>query len=230
MPTRPIVMCLLCFAAAPGLAAEPPPPDPVELGQQAKDAAGRARLIAYVEGTAAPQDRSKAIRALPRTRDDALVAKVTTWTTDASVWLKVEATIKLYHWGQVKVAYPLLVSLRDQGVAIRRAFQTNDDVLHPTYDAAAEAFFREGLASKNGYVRVDSAVGLIQLEKAGGALAVIDDVLLNEPKFTTRLAAVNYLVVVRDAPGVRGLLQKAAKDADEHVSARAKAVLAPLEK
>ena len=226
MTARLLALCLFCL---PSVAQGQAPPDPVALAQGAKEATGRAAFVAFVEGTATPQERSKAIRALPRAKDQALVEKLKAWTANASVFVQVEATIKLYQWGDSAFAYPLLVALRNQGVALRRAFQLNQEGEPPKLDAAAERFFREGLASSSAYVRVDSAVGLIHVGKPAGALDVIKDVLLNDPKYTTRLAAVNYLTPIKTSKGVRELLKLAAKDIDEHVSARAKAVLATLE-
>ncbi len=191
-----------------------------------KKAADEKALLAIITSVKAPLYlRASAIRAIRRQRNERFVPALKALLTDKTVALKVEATIKLYHWRFYAEALPVLRDLQDQGVAFRRAFETGFDDGLPTYDENARAFFDRGLKSENAYVRMDSAMGLIILGEAPLGVPVLRAVLVSDERYHIRMAAVNYLTPFKHVAVVRELLELAAKDADERVSQRAKQVL-----
>jgi HEAT repeat protein len=162
---------------------------------------------------------------LGRVKRDAFIADLKKMVEDKATAVRIESAIKLYQWKEHKFALPVLKKLRKQGVALRRAFQTGYEKGKPTYDKNAMAFFRDGIKNDNVYVRLDSAVGLVELDKAKKGLSVVKEVLENEEKYHIRMAAVNYMTPLKKNEKVRLLLQLATKDKDERVAKRARDVL-----
>ena len=85
--------------------------------------------------------------------------------------------------------------------------------------------FWAGIKNENVYVRLDSAVGLVELGLDKAGLPVIKTVLEKEEKYHIRMAAVNYMTPLKTNEKVRLLLQVATKDKDERVAKRARDVL-----
>ena len=170
-------------------------------------------------------ERASAIRALGKEKRDDVIEDLKKLVQDQNTAVKIEASIKLYQWGEQAFALPVLKELRTQGVALRRAFQTGYEAGKPTYDNNAQGFFKEGLKNENVYVRLDSAVGMIELGKVKEGVPVVKDVLEKEEKYHIRLAAVNYLTPLKTEAPVKDLLDLATKDKDERVSKRARDVL-----
>ena len=190
-----------------------------------KGADAETKLAAIIGGTGPGYERASAVRALGRKKRSKLVPLLEKLTRSKATAVRIEASIKLYQWGEHRVALPQLKTLRAEGVALRRAFQTGYHKGKPTYDSRALAFFRAGIRSDNVYVRLDSAVGLIELKKPSEGLSIVRRVLEQEPKYHIRMAAVNYLTPLKTKASVRALLKLAVNDKDEAVAKRARDVL-----
>ena len=231
--------------AAPGEAAKPAPGSPEEqaqklqqemeerrkriqeiytLGRSTEDK-DKGALKDIIVGTGPVYERASAIRALGKDKREDVIPDLKKLIEDPATAVKIEASIKLYQWGEQAFALPVLKDLRTQGVALRRAFQTGYEKGKPTYDGNALGFFKDGVKNENVYVRLDSAVGLIELGKVKDGVPVVKEVLTKEDKYHIRLAAVNYLTPLKAEPPVKELLELAVKDADERVSKRATDVL-----
>ena len=192
---------------------------------RSKEPGDAAKLKAIIIGEGPVYERASAIRALGRDKRDGVIPELKTMVEDKATAVRIEAAIKLYQWDEQRFAMPVLKKLRKQGVALRRAFQTGFEKGKPTYDKNALPFFRDGVKAENVYVRLDSAVGLIELGKENKGLPVIKGVLTGEEKYHIRMAAVNYLTPLKTNEKVRGLLDLATKDKDERVAKRARDVL-----
>ncbi len=192
---------------------------------RSKDEADQTKLRGIIVGDGPVYERASAIRALGRDKREAVVPDLKKLVEDKATAVKIEASIKLYQWGEHKFAYPVLEKLRAQGVALRRAFQTGYDKGKPTYDKNALKFFQEGVKNENVYVRLDSAIGLIELGKAKKGLPVIKKVLESEEKYHIRMAAVNYMTPLKANEKVKALLTIATTDKDPRVAKRARDVL-----
>ena len=192
---------------------------------RSKEPSDAAKLKAIIIGDGPVYERASAIRALGRDKRDAIIPDLKKLVDDKATAVRIEAAIKLYQWGEQRFAMPVLKKLRTQGVALRRAFQTGFDKGKPTYDKNALPFFNEGVKAENVYVRLDSAVGLIEVGKENKGLPVIKGVITGEEKYHIRMAAVNYLTPLKTNESVRGLLELASKDKDERVAKRARDVL-----
>ena len=182
-------------------------------------------LKAIIVGAGPVYERASAIRALGKEKRADVIEDLKKLIEDPATAVKIEAAIKLYQWSETAFALPVLKDLRSQGVALRRAFQTGYDKGKPTYDDNALGFFKDGVKNENVYVRLDSAVGLIELGKVKDGVPVVKEVLAKEEKYHIRLAAVNYLTPLKAEAPVKELLELAAKDTDERVSKRARDVL-----
>ena len=193
---------------------------------RSKEAKDAAALKDIITGSAPVYERASAIRALGREKRADVIPDLKTLVQDKATAIRIEAAIKLYQWGEQKFAMPVLTKLRDEGVALRRAFQTGYSQGKATYDDNAAKFFKDALGSDKVYVRLDAAVGLIELGKEGEGLPVVQKVLETEEKYHIRMAAVNYLTPLKTQEKVQALLELAAKDKDERVAKRAKDVLA----
>ncbi|MFT7621553.1 MAG: hypothetical protein ACI9WU_000717 [Myxococcota bacterium] len=192
---------------------------------RSKEEGDQVKLRGIIVGQGPVYERASAIRALGREKRDAVVPDLKKLVEDKATAVKIEAAIKLYQWGEHKFSLPVLEKLRAQGVALRRAFQTGYDKGKPTYDKNALKFFKQGVKNENVYVRLDSAVGLIELAKEKEGLPVVKKVLETEEKYHIRMAAVNYLTPLKTNEKVRALLEVAGKDKDERVAKRARDVL-----
>ena len=186
----------------------------------------RAIIKAMIVGDGTVWERASAIRSLSRERLGDLVADLKRLTGDKNTAVRIEAAIRLYQWGDQAFALPVLKSLRGEGIALRRAFQTGFEDGKPTYDPNALGFFRQSVKSENVYVQLDAAVGLMELGKEAEGAPVIQGVLQTEAKYHIRMAAVNYLTPLKANGAAKRLIQLAARDKDERVAARARQVLA----
>jgi hypothetical protein len=193
---------------------------------RSKDANDGQALKLVIQGDGATWERASALRALGREKRPDMIASLKTLTAEKAVAIKMEAAIRLYKWGETKFALPILKGLSEQGVALRRAFQTGYKDGKPEYDKNAARFFKAALKNdKQVYARLDAAVGLIELGKGKAGLGVIKSVLDKEERYHIRMAAVNYMSPLKTNDKVRALLESAVTDKDERVARRAKQIL-----
>ena len=193
---------------------------------RSKDANDATALQTVIQGDGATWERASALRALGREKRPKMIATLKTLTEEKAVAIKMEAAIRLYKWGETKFALPILKDLSEQGVALRRAFQTGYKDGKPQYDKNAARFFKAALKNdKQVYARLDAAVGLIELGKDKAGLGVIKSVLEKEERYHIRMAAVNYMSPLKTNDKVRALLESATTDKDERVSRRARQIL-----
>jgi hypothetical protein len=193
---------------------------------RSKDANDANALRLVIQGDGATWERASALRALGREKRPEMIASLKKLTEEKAVAIKMEAAIRLYKWGETKFALPILTGLSEQGVALRRAFQTGYKDGRPEYDKNAARFFKAALKNdKQVYARLDAAVGLIELGKGKAGLGVIKSVLEKEERYHIRMAAVNYMSPLKTNEKVRALLEAATTDKDERVARRAKQIL-----
>jgi len=198
---------------------------------RSKDANDANALKVVIQGDGATWERASALRALGRDKRPDMIASLKKLTEEKAVAIKMEAAIRLYKWGETKFSLPILKGLSEQGVALRRAFQTGYKDGKPEYDKNAARFFKAALKNeKQVYARLDAAVGLIELGKDKAGLAVIKTVLSKEERYHIRMAAVNYMSPLKTNAKVRALLEGATTDKDERVSRRAKQILGVAKK
>ena len=195
-----------------------------KLGRSA-DAADLAKLEAIITGDGKAFEKATAIRALGNDKKDALVAPLKTLAEGNDLAVKSEAAILLYQWGEKDFAKPLMESMLDQGVALRRAFFKGIEDGKYVYDDEAMAFFEKAMEAKQVHVRLDAALGLLHLNKKEVALAAFAEALADKEKEYVRLTAVSYLASARDIPEAKALLETAANDSSARVANRAKQIL-----
>jgi hypothetical protein len=189
------------------------------------EAADATKLKGIFMGDGPVYERASAIRALGRDKRDDMIDDLKKLVDDKATAVRIESAINLYRWGQHKFALPKLKELRSKGVALRRAFQTGYEKGRPTYDKNAKGFFKEGIKNDNVYVRLDSAVGLIEVGNEKLGLPVVQKVIKQSEKYHIRMAAVNYMTPLKKNAKVREILEMATTDKDERVAKRARDVL-----
>jgi HEAT repeat protein len=185
-----------------------------------------AKLKTVIFGDGPGWERRSAIRALRRTRRDDLVKPLKKLASDKNLQIRVAATLRLYHWGETKFALPLLSRLStEDGVPLSSAFWTFKNGKR-LYDKHALAFLRQAIKNKKRiYVRLDAAVGLIELGKPKEGVPLLKGVLTSNPQMGVRLTTVNYMQRVKTYPAVKKLLELATKDKDDRVSRQARRML-----
>jgi len=193
---------------------------------RSKDAADGKALATIILGDGPTWERASGLRALGRDKRADMIPALKKLTEENAVAIKMEAAIRLYKWEETKFSLPLLRQLSEQGVALRRAFQTGYKDGKPQYDKNAAKFFKSALKNEQQvYARLDAAVGLIEIGQDKEALKVITSVLTKEERYHIRMAAVNYMSPLKRNEKVKTLLEKATSDKDERVARRARQIL-----
>jgi HEAT repeat protein len=171
-------------------------------------------------------ERSTAIRALGGQKKDSLLETLKKLANDQSLPIQTEAVITLFKWGEGKFALPIMKTLAtEKGIPMRRAFLKGFENGKYLYEEGAKEFFSSLLANENAYVKLDAALGLLQIGEEKTSLPIFKTIIEKEEKYFVRLAAVNYLGSMKDDPKVKALLEKATKDENPEVSKRAKVLL-----
>jgi len=189
------------------------------------DAGDLAKLEAIITGDGKAFEKATAIRALGNEKKDGLVEPLKKLAEGNDLAVKSESAILLYQWGEKEFAKPLMESMLDQGVALRRAFFKGIEDGKYIYDEEALAFFEKAMGAKQVHVRLDAALGLLHLDQKEVALAAFEAALADKEKEYVRLTAVSYLASARDIPEAKALLEAAANDASARVANRAKQIL-----
>ncbi len=183
------------------------------------------KLEAIITGDGKAFEKATAIRALGNDKKDSLVEPLKKLAEGTDLAVKSESAILLYQWGEKEFAKPLMESMLDQGVALRRAFFKGIEDGKYVYDEEALAFFEKAMDAKQVHVRLDAALGLLHLDKKEVALAAFEAALADKEKEYVRLTAVSYLASARDIPEAKALLESAANDTSVRVANRAKQIL-----
>jgi HEAT repeat protein len=189
------------------------------------DAEDLKKLEAIITGDGKAFEKATAIRALGNDKKDGLVEPLKKLAEGTDLAVKSESAILLYQWGEKEFAKPLMESMLDQGVALRRAFFKGIEDGKYVYDDEALAFFEKAMEAKQVHVRLDAALGLLHLDKKEVALAAFAEALADKEKEYVRLTAVSYLASARDIPEAKALLEAAANDSSARVANRAKQIL-----
>ena len=184
-----------------------------------------SKLEAIITGDGKAFEKATAIRALGNDRKEQLVAPLKLLAEGKDLAVKSESAILLYQWGEKDFAKPLMESMLDQGVALRRAFFKGIEDGKYVYDEEAMAFFEKAMEAKQVHVRLDAALGLLHLGRKDIALAAFETALADKEKEYVRLTAVSYLASARDIPAAKALLEAAANDSSARVANRAKQIL-----
>jgi len=184
------------------------------------------RLEEIVKGDAQSYEKATAIRAMGTERRNSLVPSLKELADSNDLAVQSEAVILLYQWGEKSFAKPILLTLLDKGVALRRAFFLGLQDGEYVYEPGAAGFFEKALDANQVHVQLDAALGLLHMGRKRKALSAFEAALNDMDKEYVRLTAISYLASARDIPEARHLIQKAAdNDPSPKVANRARQIL-----
>lgn len=191
-----------------------------------REPGAEAALLERITGAHPARIKVDAMFQLGDTRRDSFVPALTALLTDKQVDVRAEAAVRLYRWGERRLALPHLKELSRLGVIVTRAFHEDWKDGRFTFTAGAADFFSHALSSPTPEVRIDAAVGLLDLDVPHDeALRVLKAIVFEAYRPDERLYAVSRLAVISHLPKVRAILTEAQRDADEGVAARARKIL-----